>query len=684
MPKSTVYAVRPDRLGGRLSAIVNAKRLADMFDLDLQVFWSKPKNAYPELLTPEAIFSQDFIDAHFLPEDTVKGALVFTPILKPATRERPNVATLASAGKKTDFTPVLRSAALTNRADFKARIAAGEDFGFTTREGAIPLPFEDKKTAQRGFADAFLRLNFSDEFRATMAHIDTALIDGKTDIGVHIRRGDVIRNQNTSEGFWYGQFVPDVVYFQALDALNTPDTQLILFCDDTAVLKTFRARYPDALSGADICATNNKPALHVDMAEMYLLSRCARIVCPRSSAFSMTAADLSATVHEPVEDLLSAEQMGVAVDALVKQLNQGTVAFHSVGDFKQSLNALVSYYQRGLSTLSPIDIARIARDQSTTTVTVMEQALIATLNAGDLAPLSWLRDMVHSYAVPHVSALGDCFALLAYGAEVVGDKAQAEQDLTWANWLYPESQICGAITSVLAGNEGQFSTHAYASANAKLHFPIHRGLQFLTRGNHSDQFDGLWRHLNYTAGFIMMDWLEFINPKTRRRMLLRSALPRKLDAELYDSFQALDLVMTKRSKIGLEKLQELHAAHPDDPFVTKRLATAYLRMGEVDAGLDLMRTACDLASHDPAFKAAYAIRLVEFKRELDAMVVFRELAALGVDWIEAHPAVITSYAQACLVTKAYRQGFDLIARNLDVARSCKVSLTLHAQLKRYL
>lgn len=38
MPKTKVFAVRPDRLGGRLSTIVNAKRLADMFDLNLQVF----------------------------------------------------------------------------------------------------------------------------------------------------------------------------------------------------------------------------------------------------------------------------------------------------------------------------------------------------------------------------------------------------------------------------------------------------------------------------------------------------------------------------------------------------------------------------------------------------------------------------------------------------------------------
>jgi hypothetical protein len=685
MPKSIVYAARPDRLGGRLSAIVNAKRLADKFDLDLKVLWSKPKNAYPELMHPEAIFSQDFIDAHFLPVETTLGELKFTPMAKPAAlQSRPAFVTRAAPDSASKFVPLVRRAKLGTMDGFEARIKLAENFGFTTREGAVALPFEDEKSAQLGFSETFSRLDFSDAFQVTMGRIDEKLADGQTYVGVHIRRGDVIRNQNTSEGFWYGQYVPDLVYFTALDEFTNSNARLIFFCDDNAVLDTFMERYPDAVSGTGFCAIDDQPALHVDLAEMYLLSRCARVLCPRSSAFSLVAADLSAAPHEPIEDLLSHNQMNQAIDGLVDQLNRGVEAFHSVGDFKQSLNALVSYYQRGLTDLSPIAIARIAREQQISTVTVMEMALVTALNTKEREPLVWLAQMVQNYPVPHVSALGDCFALLACGEDFVGEHEAAQRHLIWANWLNPESKVCSAITSVLAKPTGAFSNAAYVNEGAKLHLPVNKGLQFLTNGNRAEQFDKRTRHAHYVAGFIMMDWLEFLNPKTRKRVSSRSTLPHKLDANLSESLAALDQVFAKRSKPDLTRLQEQHAVHPDDPIIAKRLATGYFLLNEVPKGLNAMHVASDLAQNNPAFKAAYAVRLSEFGRDGEAIALFEELACLHQHWINDHPAVVTAHAQACFATKDYATAEALISRNLEVARSCKVSLTLHNQLQKFI
>ena len=660
MPKTKVFAVRPDRLGGRLSAIVNAKRLADMFDLDLQVFWSKPKNAYPELVNPEHIFSTAFIDAHFLPEETPKGSLQFTPIPK-------------------------KSAPIT-RAAFAARIAKGENFGFVTREGAVALPFEDLKSARVGFANAFQSLDFSPAFRVTMDHINGAVMDEYDYVAVHIRRGDVIRNKNTSEGFWHGQYVPDRIYFHALDALDTPDVRFVFFCDDAEVLAKYQARYTGALTAGEITDCADQPTLHADLAEMYLMSRCTRILGPRSSAFSMTAADLSGAICEPVEDLLRPEQMQQAVSELAQDIETGISAFHSVGDFKQALNALMKYHALVIPQMSLVDVVKSARKHDITTTHVLETTLRVVLTRGDLTPISWLETMVRQYDVHHVSALGESYAALAYAHTVQGNHTLAVRHLAWANWFYPESSFVSYLSSAIIGANGDaygcLSPEIYGQLRACSMVPLHKGLRFLQQGPLQAQVNNLGQMKNHVAPFMVMDWLEFVNPKTRRRLQMRTSVPDDVTATLPVDLAAFIDILQSGSTSGMATLQ--NAAKEDNPLALKRLATGFFRIGDSQAGLSSLRDAVAHSNGNAAYLAALGIRLLEHGFAKEAVDIFDQLGAQDGNWEWQNPSVTYAHAQALFGVKAFAKSAEIIQRNLDFAHSCAVSNTLKRQLQKYL
>ena len=659
MPKTKVFAVRPDRLGGRLSAIVNAKRLADMFDLDLQVFWSKPKHAYPELVMPEAIFSKDFIDAHFLPEDTAKGSLKFTPIQKKSTP--------------------------TTKATFGAHITKGEAFGFVTREGAVALPFEDKDTARVGFAQAFQALDFSQPFRATMDHINGAVGGAREYIAVHIRRGDVIRNENTSEGFWHGQYVPDAIYFQVLDGLVAPDVRFVLFCDDAAVLATYQARYKDAQTARDIIDCHDQPALHIDLAEMYLMSKCTRILGPRSSAFSMTAADLSATKCEPVEDLLTPTQMCDAISQLSRDIKTGVSAFHSVGDFKQAINALMKYHEHVAPEITVVEIAQSAKVHGISTTHLLENTLLYSLKTRDLTHVAWLETMVTSYPILHASALGNSFAALAYAHVVQGDFSRALRHLDWANWYYPESLFVSYLTSALIGeNELQLPCLGgarYAHLDAKSILPPQKEFRFLHHGPVRNKIDRVNHMKNHIAPFLVADWLEFVNPKARQRLQMRTSLPRNLNVTLPAELSAFHTALQTGATSAIAILEK--AAKRGDPMALKRLATAYFRIDENDRGLGVLKNAMQESGEKPAYVAALGVRLLEFGHAANAVEMFDQLGAQKLDWAHNSPAITYAHARALSQTKDYAKSADVIQRNLDFSNSCLLSNRLKHQLQKY-
>ena len=60
--RGKVIAVRNDRLGGRLGALLNAKRIADDYGTGFGFTWSSHEGVSPELQHPEQLFSAEFLN----------------------------------------------------------------------------------------------------------------------------------------------------------------------------------------------------------------------------------------------------------------------------------------------------------------------------------------------------------------------------------------------------------------------------------------------------------------------------------------------------------------------------------------------------------------------------------------------------------------------------------------------
>ena len=56
-----IYAVRNDRLGGRLGAMLNAARIAGDYGADFRFLWPDHEEVSPELRQPWAIFTRNFL-----------------------------------------------------------------------------------------------------------------------------------------------------------------------------------------------------------------------------------------------------------------------------------------------------------------------------------------------------------------------------------------------------------------------------------------------------------------------------------------------------------------------------------------------------------------------------------------------------------------------------------------------
>jgi hypothetical protein len=406
---------------------------------------------------------------------------------------------------------------------------------------------------------------------------------------------------------------------------------------------------------------------------------------PRSSAYSTTAADLSAAICEPVEDLLTSEQMRDAISQLARDVETGISAFHSVGDYKQSLNALMTHHKHAIPEMTIYDVARSSQKHGVTTTQLLEAALIHAVNSGDLSPVSWLEEMVQHYDVQRVSANGDSYAALAYAHFVQGNVKQFNDHLVWANWFYPESAFVSYITSALAG-EAQASTPylnpaVYADLKDASLVPPHKGMRFLQTGPLRKKMNKVGQLKNHFAPFMITDWLEFVNPKARKRMQMRSHVPRDLKASLGDNLSALAAVIQSATPSALTALQT--HAQTGDPIALKRLATGYFRVGKNNAGLQAMQNAVSESDGDAAYLAALGVRLLEFGHSQDAVNAFEILREQKIDWATRNPSITYAHAQALFGIKEFTKSAEIIQRNLDFANSCLVSGTLHRQLQQY-
>jgi len=310
---SILYSTGADRFGGRFSSLLNTFRIAEDYRTTPVVLWNRDHHLYADMNAPELLFSDDFIKAWFLPESLKKLGYLMGP-----------------NGLPEQMTQVHKTH---DEAAFRAAIKAKTPFLVTTT-GRLDLPWEDPKVTAESYAKMFSRVVFSDQCKAIFAKLDPLFAETHEVVGIHLRRGDIIRDDAVSARYWQGRYIPDEYFATAMQMLNEQGKRLMLFTDDRVVKAAYREAFPDLLVVDDYVPAGSVPDPLYDVAEFYAMMSCAEIVTPTRSAFSQTAAEVGQKPIRRVLDLLDDEQVTACTEAL-RARRAAKEGFFSEGELTQ-------------------------------------------------------------------------------------------------------------------------------------------------------------------------------------------------------------------------------------------------------------------------------------------------------------------------------------------------------------
>lgn len=259
-----IVARRWDQLGGRLSAIVNARSIAEWLGLEFRFVW--PRGLDVELNDPEQIFSPAFLDAFEI---------------------RPS---------ELDGRPLVNHWEIVGGTDSNARRAlttVGVDVFVEVHEifDVVRCAAESISAARDRFRRCFSEIDWSDDARRL-----TDFCSGWSPGGIaaiHVRAGDIVG------GAWrqvvnHEKYLPTPFVHAAIERFAEGGTKQVLVLSDNAqYLAWLRDRFPTIVTAAEIVPDYaSLTATQQALAEILMLSRCEPIVGPPSSAFSRLAANL--------------------------------------------------------------------------------------------------------------------------------------------------------------------------------------------------------------------------------------------------------------------------------------------------------------------------------------------------------------------------------------------------------
>ncbi|MCC7321640.1 MAG: hypothetical protein IT542_11770 [Rubellimicrobium sp.] len=285
-----IVSFRNDRLGGRLTSLVNAMRLARVLGAELIVHWHETEDHGAVFNDPAELFDPAFIARHFIDRPAYEGL-----------------------GERLGL--------LDGRVEadaMRARLAGGENLLVERAIGLIVLAGEDPAAVADEAGAIWARLPFAAALGPPMAAIRAAL--GDQAVAYHIRRGDIVSNPRVIQRPWPTKFIIDEVFETHIARSCAGGERPVLFSDDPGAVERFVARFPAALRGSDLVAATGITAGQRDLLEMYAMAQCHRIVAPPGSAFSGTAATLGRGRLIDVTRDLSPAEVDRAYGALVARL----------------------------------------------------------------------------------------------------------------------------------------------------------------------------------------------------------------------------------------------------------------------------------------------------------------------------------------------------------------------------
>ena len=316
-----VVGFRNDRLGARLNVVANARRLAQSLDAPLGVVWPKHEMTSPELQHPEELFSERFVNDHFL-SDTNFTSLMADAVL---------VDNVAQPPTRADVLEILQNG---------GTVLCNDALNISCL--ADETPGDVKADLAHQISHDILNPVVSD----ALAHLESNLPKGSS-VAYHLRRGDIIDPKlHASQTLWSGKYVPRVYYevhMRRLLAHLGDNLTIIVFSDAPGEITKFRAAGLPVKSMDDVIDTRHLTAIQRDSLELLAMARCKPIYAPAASAFSTVAASLGPSVIVPLVEDLPVEDQNRAVDVLTERLLSDHGSFLGDADLGQNLPFMIDY-----------------------------------------------------------------------------------------------------------------------------------------------------------------------------------------------------------------------------------------------------------------------------------------------------------------------------------------------------
>jgi predicted Zn-dependent protease len=302
-----LIAFRWDRLGARLTSIVNALRLAEAVGGEVRVLWPEAGGVSAALNDPAELFAPEFIGRHFGDPQ-------------------------ALAARRRAAEPLAR--ALGRPGALARLLAEGRDVVVEMVSGVALLPGEEAAEVTARCGAIFRALPWAEALRGPMVRLGAGLA-GAT--ACHIRRGDTIAAGPAMHKPWPGKFLPEEFFRPHIAAALAEGRPVVVFSDDAGLAARLAAEFPGLRTAAELLPDAGLTPAQRDLLELYAMSLCARIVAPSGSAFSATAAVLGGRARLDAKAALPAEPRMQAQQALLARLRARPDSFAGPGEIAQSV-----------------------------------------------------------------------------------------------------------------------------------------------------------------------------------------------------------------------------------------------------------------------------------------------------------------------------------------------------------
>ncbi|MEM7722935.1 MAG: hypothetical protein AAF376_11215 [Pseudomonadota bacterium] len=600
---------RKDQLGARLLMLLTSIRLAQDYETDFRFNWFPPGADAPTLANPGDLFSERFMDRHFI--DTAGYADIqenVEPIWKFLRDKAPDklIAHLEAGG----------------------HVLLEEGFGI------IAFPWEDADAIRARFPSLMGEIEFQSDMALRMTQIDAALSAGSgTSVAYHIRRGDILNADPWMHKQWPSKIEPDELYSGHLTK-EKPDVALV-FSDQAESIDRFKAAHPEVTGVRSILGDGDYSVAQRDFLELYAMSRTDTIVAPAISAFSQAAAMISGRERQCFIHVLDHDERAAAYDVLLERLQSGTDNFVTPSEAAHLYAKLTTHLATHDREREAWDVGRIVKDGGAPNAFV---PLLHAINCVYLKKWDEALDNIdsalndpHLWKEAHTAALA--IQSLILGA--LGRAQKCQHSFLRAFWTKPFLPDVAIVGSLMV-NRNRLRPHRPLPFS----LPVVQSMRIpYVRANNYLEQNKLIKRRAYDFSTLVVEWPYFVmDGKADRIVANDKALGDIHDAVMgsgtddnkidRESYAALVQARMGDADGALERHHRVFQERSDDPLFIKREAEISALAGRPDAAADIIRPLSHAKAAHPFWHYLYGKFLLQAGDRPGALAAWK-MAAEG-------------------------------------------------------